>query len=113
MNGFFRFVLGGRAEMYVTNESTENTIAHIISIFEKDRRKPVGESDFQEINKDDEYQQVIFELWDYCDKLPLATVENAVVELEGEMLGAYDPQVQRIKTNLEQYLSVRLEQDKE
>lgn len=94
---------------YYCNETTINVISDLKSIFEKDRRKPVGESDFQEISKDDEYQAIVMETWDYCDRLPLATIEAAVVELEGALIGNYDPQIQRISTNLEQYIEARLE----
>lgn len=93
---------------YLTSESTENARAHILSIFEKDRR--VENEDGEMKKRIDDYQMMIMELWDYLDTLPLSVVENTTVELSGEILGDdYDPQIKRAVTNLEQYLAVRLE----
>lgn len=94
--------------MMAFNEQTENARAHILSIFEKDRR--VENEDGEMKKRIDDYQMMIMELWDYLDTLPLSVVENTTVELSGEILGVYDPQIKRAVTNLEQYLAVRIEQ---
>lgn len=92
---------------YLTSESTENARAHILSIFEKDRRI---EKDGEMVKLPNDYEMMIMELWDYCDTLPLNVVENTTVELSGEILGDnYDPQIKRVVSNLEQYITARLE----
>lgn len=94
--------------MMAFNESTENARVHLLTIYEKDRR--IETIDGHMKKQPTEYEDLQRELWDYCDTLPLSTVENATVELSGENIGDnYTPQKQRIITDLEDYITARLE----
>lgn len=93
--------------MMAFNEPLENARAHLLSIYEKERRVEKGE---EFVKHPDEFQKIQIDLWDYCDTLPLSTVENAIVELSGENIGDYyTPQRQRIITDLEDYIKARLD----
>jgi hypothetical protein len=60
-----------------------------------------------------EYIVTLISIWDSLDKLPLGTVENIVVELDGLVMRGKDVTHKILRTNLEQYLKVRLEQGEE
>lgn len=61
----------------------------------------------------EDYIIVLIKMWDYLDKLTKATVESVIVELEGMIMKSQDPCEKALRTNLEQYLSCRIEQEME
>jgi hypothetical protein len=66
-----------------------------------------------ETEKANQYAITLIQLWDYMDKLPLATVEDCQVELEGRTIGKNPDITEKIlRTQLIDYMVVRVEQDR-
>lgn len=71
--------------MQVFNESMENARAAIISIFEKERRNEDKDGNLRK--KPTEYEELIMELWNYCDTQSVQTIESVIIEFEGTLVG--------------------------
>lgn len=58
-----------------------------------------------------EYELTLIKMWDYLDKLDLKAIEGVIVELEGKCMGDCETIDKILKSQLDDYLAVRVEQD--
>ena len=56
-----------------------------------------------------EYIITLISIWDSLDKLPIATIEGVLVELDGILMRSEDVTYKIIRTQVTDYLKARLE----